>query len=668
MMHFYLAIISTVIVIFITVLGYFAYTYQSRHMQSDFDSKMFSLDSATKQVDVNRQNIDFIQSNLITKQEKSLNELKQKHEVSINKLSKDINDFKKSNNVENTKTVLQEWEADRIQTLEEIMSKTQGQLAEYQSSFDHVNDALKNAPMNADPNEANNINNLKGQYANVQNAYSIHGNSVDYLNQSVQDDMRHRSMYIHKTTDKMNRDLVKNSDLLDFANTVNYTYAKTSTLADFNNDFNMLQSKTANYANRDSVSTFAKDIDVKSQLAPYATKSSLKDYEPSANLDDYIPKSAMTGYALHGDLREKSTKMLLSSIFDGINKEIDSIIDFLTGLPTEYTTQQDITTLLSILDMMNATIVSIKGQCDYIKDNYVTNSAFDRVINDKNAQESLMNKTIIPNLINNIQTLSNRASLFGDTYLKMQDAIKLYAKTSDFNLLIDKIKRLPQTEDDLKAILDTHYGSINDFNAAMNKYNELPNFDASYATFDDLDATHTIVHKLHDTGQQMMDLMTGKSLNNTFEFGMGVIGKDVNAGKIGYSTLSTNALDIIGAGSGEGRTVQFYDNLNVDDTLNMKTLTLGGVTHWRVPLGPRGDKGDKGDKGDNGDKGEEGKPGKDVQDAGGSFEMKMLNPGSVVNTTQTFSAQNIAVKDNLCLNGVCINGAQLKNIITKGTS
>ena len=46
---------------------------------------------------------------------------------------------------------------------------------------------------------------------------------------------------------------------------------------------------------------------------------------------------------------------------------------------------------------------------------------------------------------------------------------------------------------------------------------------------------------------------------NTLEFGVGLAGKEINAGKIGYGAFSTDALDIIGAGNGSNnRIIRFY--------------------------------------------------------------------------------------------------------------
>ena len=45
---------------------------------------------------------------------------------------------------------------------------------------------------------------------------------------------------------------------------------------------------------------------------------------------------------------------------------------------------------------------------------------------------------------------------------------------------------------------------------------------------------------------------------NTLEFGAGIFGKQIDAGKIGYNTFSGNALDIIGAGTTGSRKLRFY--------------------------------------------------------------------------------------------------------------
>jgi hypothetical protein len=63
----------------------------------------------------------------------------------------------------------------------------------------------------------------------------------------------------------------------------------------------------------------------------------------------------------------------------------------------------------------------------------------------------------------------------------------------------------------------------------------------------------------------------GISSTNTLEFGEGVMGKEINAGKIGYNTF-TPGLNIVGAGStGGNRNIYLYDNLQVANN-----STLGG--------------------------------------------------------------------------------------------
>ncbi len=53
---------------------------------------------------------------------------------------------------------------------------------------------------------------------------------------------------------------------------------------------------------------------------------------------------------------------------------------------------------------------------------------------------------------------------------------------------------------------------------------------------------------------------------NTLEFGKTVAGKETNAGKIGYQTFTSGALDIIGAGTGSGnRIVKLWDNVIVNN-------------------------------------------------------------------------------------------------------
>ena len=43
--------------------------------------------------------------------------------------------------------------------------------------------------------------------------------------------------------------------------------------------------------------------------------------------------------------------------------------------------------------------------------------------------------------------------------------------------------------------------------------------------------------------------MVGIYSNNALEFGYSNVGKEINAGKIGYGVLTANTLDIVGAGN-----------------------------------------------------------------------------------------------------------------------
>ena len=67
--------------------------------------------------------------------------------------------------------------------------------------------------------------------------------------------------------------------------------------------------------------------------------------------------------------------------------------------------------------------------------------------------------------------------------------------------------------------------------------------------------TATPLAKLHIAGNVKIDA------NNTLEFGAGVAGKEVSAGKIGYQSFGTNnALDIVGAGTlGSNRKITFWN-------------------------------------------------------------------------------------------------------------
>ena len=68
------------------------------------------------------------------------------------------------------------------------------------------------------------------------------------------------------------------------------------------------------------------------------------------------------------------------------------------------------------------------------------------------------------------------------------------------------------------------------------------------------------------------------SSSNVFEFGHGISGKHVDAGKIGYNTWTTG-LNIIGAGSGSDRLVYIYDHLQVATAVTIPNLRITGTTN-----------------------------------------------------------------------------------------
>jgi hypothetical protein len=67
--------------------------------------------------------------------------------------------------------------------------------------------------------------------------------------------------------------------------------------------------------------------------------------------------------------------------------------------------------------------------------------------------------------------------------------------------------------------------------------------------------------------------------NSTLEFGAGVAGKEVNAGKIGYQRFTADSLDIVGAGtSGANRKIRFFaeGGTALDGPLSATAVTVTG--------------------------------------------------------------------------------------------
>jgi F0F1-type ATP synthase membrane subunit b/b' len=173
--------------------------------------------------------------------------------------------------------------------------------------------------------------------------------------------------------------------------------------------------------------------------------------------------------------------------------------------------------------------------------------------------------------------------------------------------------------------------------------------------------------------------------NKTINFGSDVQGKETNAGKIGYGTFDNNAsLNIVGAGKpGEARKVRVFDKMTIEKDLEVGgKLTVGGQEIKSGGQGPPGP---------------QGPPGKDtfgtttfndriVVNGGGWYnsfngkseslfkgEVAVENGGGFWHTHfnhknqglnyirgHTEHENDLNVKGNFCVQGVCINGDHLR--------
>jgi hypothetical protein len=91
--------------------------------------------------------------------------------------------------------------------------------------------------------------------------------------------------------------------------------------------------------------------------------------------------------------------------------------------------------------------------------------------------------------------------------------------------------------------------------------------------------------KLHVAGGVKIDG------NNTLEFGAGVAGKEVNAGKIGYGTFSNgSSLDIVGAGTGGNRVVRVIaeNGLGVSGPVNAQSFNNNSDVRFKTNVHPIG--------------------------------------------------------------------------------
>ena len=80
--------------------------------------------------------------------------------------------------------------------------------------------------------------------------------------------------------------------------------------------------------------------------------------------------------------------------------------------------------------------------------------------------------------------------------------------------------------------------------------------------------TNSPTAKLHLGGSTGSTPIMKIDSNSVLEFGAG-ISKQGDAGKIGYQTFTTDALDIVGAGTGTPRKVKIWDNLDVGGSINI---------------------------------------------------------------------------------------------------
>jgi hypothetical protein len=98
-------------------------------------------------------------------------------------------------------------------------------------------------------------------------------------------------------------------------------------------------------------------------------------------------------------------------------------------------------------------------------------------------------------------------------------------------------------------------------------------------------SSSTTVSKDVNIGSTTNDVTAGTALvrigrNAMLEFGAGVSGKEANAGKIGYGTFDTTALNIVGSGTGTSRLIRMYDavGINAAPTTNAALTTSGAIT------------------------------------------------------------------------------------------
>ena len=103
-------------------------------------------------------------------------------------------------------------------------------------------------------------------------------------------------------------------------------------------------------------------------------------------------------------------------------------------------------------------------------------------------------------------------------------------------------------------------------------------YDSGDLHFDTDDNMHFNAPKVFDVTSPSSTFSGNVSVagKNVIELGYGNT-KETAAGKIGYQTYTTDALDIVGAGTVAGqRKIKLWDNVNVYGTLDANAITIGG--------------------------------------------------------------------------------------------
>ena len=661
-----IAIISTLAVVCVVIYGYITYNKKVSSLQSSYDKKMTSLVNVINQANMNRYEVDVIQDNILKEQIGNIVELQDQQSNEYRQLDNQVIKIGKGEDIKRVHNTLQEWEAANIATVASDLDGMTQSINSYNSELASLQTIMDNIPTQDNETETQSITALQGSVMNLTNTNTINNNKLKYVDKTLRANIQKTNEYINDTNMSLASDYVQQPYLLDYIDQVDNTYAKVSDMTNLQSSLSALQSSIPNYADVSSLTNLATNSDVDTLLQPYVPIASLNKYSPSSAYTNYATPKNLNNFAAQSDLTNMASKSLLYNLFNEVDREIDAMNAFLVNLPTEYSTQQDVTTLFAVIDMMQATLLSMQGQVQNIKQNFITNEKFNLFVNKTESTENMINSTTIPNLTNSIQALISQLSLLGDAYLKIADAQSLYTNNTDFNTLKQMVSEVPINIPTLEVYFDQQLALIGPFNTLKNNINNLPDFDATYALLADFDTMYALVGQLIDTAKTVLYVLSGKELKETYEFGMGVKNKASNAGMIGYTSFSSDSLDIVGAGSStQNPLIRLYDNLTVPGTINVNSITIGGITTNNFPLGPTGpvgSQGPNGPPGPQGDSGSAGGPGPSVQ----SFDMTQLNNGTNVNCT-SMNSQNLTTHGQLCLldstgKQQCMNSATLARL------